>query len=240
MSGFRILVADDHPVFRFGLCSLLRSHGGWEVCGEAIDGRDTVQKCQQLKPDLVILDIGMPKLNGAVAARQIMKDNPAQRVLILTDVDSEQVIRDCVEGGVRGWVFKSDGTADLIGAVEALQHWRSSFTARVSELILDGYLHRHRVTPTLTKVSILSLREREVLQLLAEGKTTKEVAVTLNISTKTAETHRSNMMVKLRLHSIVELVLYAVRNQIIHVQIPALRLPDPANGRASGASQGLD
>jgi DNA-binding NarL/FixJ family response regulator len=228
MSAFRILVADDHPICRFGLCSLLGSHEGWEVCGEAADGRDAVEKCRQLKPDLLILDICMPKLNGVDAARQILKENPAQRILVLTDVNSDQVVRDCLEAGVRAWVFKSDGIDDLTTAVEALQRHKSIFSSRVSDLILDGYLHQRRVGPAAAKVPKLSPREREVVQLLGEGKTTKEVAMILNVTVKTAETHRSNIMLKLKLHSIAELVLYAVRNEIVHVQLPAvLRFPSP-------------
>ena len=228
MNAFRILVADDHPVFRFGLCSLLRSHEGWEVCGEAADGRDAVEKCAQLKPDLLILDICMPKLNGVDAARQILKGNPGQRILVLTDVNSDQVVRDCLEVGVRGWVFKSEGTDDLTAAVEALQRHKSIFSPRVSSLILDGYLQQHRTGPAVAKIPRLSPREREVVQLLGEGKTTKDVAVMLNVTVKTAETHRSNIMLKLKLHSIAELVLYAVRNEIVHVQLPAvLRFPSP-------------
>jgi DNA-binding NarL/FixJ family response regulator len=123
MGAFRILVADDHPIFRFGLRSLLGSHESWEVCGEAADGKQAIEKCRQLKPDLVILDICMPRLNGVDAARQILRDNPAQRILVLASVDSEQVVRDCLEAGVRGWVFKSDGTDDLKTAVEALERY---------------------------------------------------------------------------------------------------------------------
>jgi DNA-binding NarL/FixJ family response regulator len=228
MGGFRILVADDHPVFRFGLGSLLGSHAGWEVCGEAADGNEAIEKCRQLKPDLVILDICMPRLNGVDAARQILKDNPTQRILVLTSVDSEQVVRECLEAGVRGWVFKSDGTDDLKTAVEALERYECTFSSRVSDLIMTGYLRRYRLGPAAAKVTKLSPREREVLQLLGEGKTSKEVAILLNVKVKTAETHRSNIMLKLNLHSIVELVLYAVRNEIVHVQLPtAPALPQP-------------
>jgi len=240
MSVFRIVVADDHPIFRFGLCSLLRSHERWEVCGEAADGRDAVEKCKQLRPDLLILDICLPKLNGVDAARQIMKNNPSQRILVLTNVDSEQVVRDCLEAGVRGWVFKSDGIDDLTTAVEALQRDKCMFSARVSDLIMDGYLQRHGSGPAVAKVPKLSPREREVVQLVGEGKTTKEVAMLLNVTGKTVDTHRSNIMYKLKIHSIAELVLYAVRNEIVHVQLPAmLRFPTPANGRADGAPQSL-
>ena len=259
MSGFRIFVADDHPIFRFGLCSLLKSHAGWEVCGESTDGRDTVKKCRQLKPDLLILDICMPKLNGVDAARQILKDNPGQAILILTAVDSEQVVRDCLEAGIRGWIFKSDGTEDLVTAVEALQRGNTVFSSRVSDLILDGY-KRHRMVPLASHVRRLSPREREVVQLVSEGKASKEIAAVLNVSLATAETHRSNILRKLDLHSIAELVLYAVRNGIVHVQIPpglllpslgaepnrlrtpsnCAAFPKPGNGVASSDTQGIN
>ncbi|HEY4904552.1 MAG TPA: response regulator transcription factor [Candidatus Sulfotelmatobacter sp.] len=234
MSTFRILLADDHPIFRLGLCSLLESHDGWKVCGQAIDGRDAVEKCMNLKPDLAILDICMPTLNGADAAAQILKDNPTQKILILTDVDSEKVIRNCLEAGVRGWIFKSDGTDEVTRAVESLQRNNSSFSPRVSDLLMRGYLERPHAGPTPAKVPRLSPREREVLQLVAESKTSREVGVILNISAKTAETHRSNLMTKLRLHSIAELVLYAVRNEIVHVQIPVINaLAERGNGLAT-------
>ena len=182
----------------------------------------------------------MPKLNGVDAARRILRDNPDQRILVLTDVDSEQVIRDCLEAGVRGWVFKSDGSHDLTTAVEALQQHRSTFSSRVSNLILDGYLQRHSVGPAVAMPPKLSLREREVVQLVGEGKTSKEVAMMLGVTVKTAETHRGNIMLKLKLHSTAELVLYAVRNEIVHVRLPAVVLggPQSGNGRADVALQG--
>ena len=145
MSAFRIFLADDHPIFRLGLCSLLGSRKGWEVCGQAADGRDAVEKCRQLQPDLVILDICMPKLNGVDAARQILKDNPVQRILIVTDVNSENVVRDCLGLGILGWVFKSDETDDLMKAVEALERHTSFFSSSVSNQILDGYLQANHV-----------------------------------------------------------------------------------------------
>jgi two-component system response regulator NreC len=229
MNAFRILVADDHPVFRFGLCSLLRAREGWEVCGESADGRDAVEKCKRLKPDLLILDICMPKLNGVDAARQILKANPNQRILVVTDVNSDQVVRECLEAGVRGWVFKHEEAEDLMTAVETLRRDNSIFSPHVSNLILGGYLQQRRIGPVAIKTRKLSPREREVVQLLGEGKSTKAVAVMLHISAKTAETHRSNIMIKLDLHSIAELVLYAVRNEIVHVQLPdVLRFPNPS------------
>lgn len=225
MHSFNILVADDHPIFRFGLCALLRSHPGWEICGEAADGRDAVRKCRQLKPDLLILDICMPELNGLDAARQILKHNPDQAILVLTAVDSEDIIRECLAVGVRGWVFKSEATRDLMTAVDALQQQKSIFSSRVSDLIMDGY-RRHRVSPVPDNLNRLSPREREVVQLVTEGKASKDIATILRMSLSTAETHRSNILRKLRLHSIAELVMYAVRNGIVHVQLaPVLQMP---------------
>jgi DNA-binding NarL/FixJ family response regulator len=257
MNRFSILVADDHPIFLFGLCSLLNSHEGWEVCGESADGRDAVKKCRQLKPDLVILDICMPELNGLDAVRQILKHNPDQVVLILTAVDSEQVVRDCLEAGVRGWVFKSDGTGDLLAAVEALQRGKTIFSSRVADLIMDGY-KRHRVVPIGSSVPRLSPREREVVQLVCEGKSSKEIATILTMSLATAETHRSNILRKLGLHSIAELVLFAVRNEIVHVHFAPVSgivnlgeepnpprvlsnyaFPKPGNGAARIETQGV-
>jgi DNA-binding NarL/FixJ family response regulator len=241
MNAFRILVADDHPIFRLGLCSLLGSHEGWELCGEAADGRDAVEKCMQLKPDLVILDICMPKLNGVDAARQILKENPAQGILILTDVDSEKVIRECLQAGVRGWVLKSDGTNVLTAAVEALRRHDCIFCSRVSDLLMGSYPKRRLTGPTGAKLPQLSPREREVLQLLAEGRTSRDIAAILRISVKTAETHRSNMMFKLNLHSIAALVLYAVRNEIVQVQFPVAGAHrERGNGLANVALQSLN
>lgn len=228
MSTFRILLAEDHPVFRIGVCSLIRSHVGWDVCGEASDGREAVRKCMELRPDLLILDICMPNLNGLDAARQILKRNPDQNILVLTNVESEQVVRGCLEAGVRGWVFKSDSSDELIAAIEQMQQNRSSFSARISNLILYGYLKPHNENPTLTIPARLSGREREVVQLVSEGKTSREIAQVLGMSVKTAETHRNNVMLKLRLHSTVELVMYAIRNEIIHVQLPTKVMPIPA------------
>jgi two-component system, NarL family, response regulator NreC len=183
-----------------------------------------------LKPNLVVLDIGMPRLNGIDAARQILRSNPQQRILVLTDVDSEQVIRECLEAGVRGWVFKTDGAQDLVAAVEALEQHRSTFSSRVSDLVLDGYLRRPHGDSAVATPRALAPREREVVQLVAEGKSSKEIAVMLGLSVKTVETHRSNILVKLKIHSIVELVMYAVRNGIVSVHTPVAVMPDAHSG----------
>jgi DNA-binding NarL/FixJ family response regulator len=228
MGVVRILVADDHEVVRRGVCAILKSRAGWEICGEAADGREAVEKAGQLKPDVVILDLRMPGLNGLDATRQILRNNPQQRVLILTITDAEQMVGEALKAGARGFLLKSDAARDVTSAVEALLHNGTFFNARIGEMILDRYLHRSSEpsrkdspTPTLTP------REREVVQLVAEGQSTKEVAVTLGLSVKTAETHRSNIMRKLGLHCLSELVLYAVRNGIVVVENPPFRLMNP-------------
>ena len=214
---FRILVADDHEVVRKGLCTLLRSQPEWEVCGEASDGREAVAKVAASNPDVVILDIGMPNLNGLEATRQILKANPQTKVLILTLHDSDQVVQGVLEAGARGFLLKTDAVRDLIVAVEALRQNRSYFTPKVATMMLDGLRGETGSVPEPPVHNRLTPREREIVQLLAEGKSSKEVAVVLGLSVKTAETHRSNIMRKLDLHSVSDLVLYAVRNNIVHV-----------------------
>jgi DNA-binding NarL/FixJ family response regulator len=218
----RILVADDHEIVRRGLCSLLAANSGWEVCGEAVDGREAVAKAKQLRPDIVVMDIGMPSLNGLAATNKILQDAPQQRVLILTVNESEQLVREVLEAGARGYVLKSDAARDLVAAVEALQQGRTFFTPHVGDFVLSGFLDG--TGAKTVNVPRLTPREREIVQLLAEGKSTKEVAGILNLSVKTAETHRSNVMRKLGIHSISELVLYALRNNIIQTQagVPAV------------------
>src|SRR5437764_10847579 len=168
MSNLRILLADDHEVVRKWLSSRMQSHG-WEICGEVSDGRQAVEKTLQLKPDLVIIEIGMPNLNGLDATRQILHSNTQQKILILTITDTDQVVRDVLQAGARGFVLKTDAARDLVAAVEAVQQHRTFFTSRVGEMVLDGYLKggTTRAEPTLPS---LTPREREIVQLLAEGK----------------------------------------------------------------------
>ncbi len=222
--SFRIFVADDHEVVRRGLCALLQAQPDWEVCGEAADGREALEKVQRLKPDVVILDIGMPSLNGLEATRQILKINPQTRILVLTLHDSDQVVREVLNAGARGFLLKSDAARDLVAAVEALRRDKTYFTSKVAAMVLEGFLKNGTPAAAASPANRgrLTPREREIVQLLAEGKSTKEVAVALGLSVKTAETHRSNIMRKLELHSVSDLVLYAVRNNIVHVVQPSL------------------
>jgi DNA-binding NarL/FixJ family response regulator len=216
---FRILIADDHDVARGGIRALLENHPGWQVCGEAKDGRETVELVAQTKPDLILLDIGMPNLNGLEATRQILATAPEALILILTMHDTDQLVREVLRAGARGFLLKSDAGRDLITAVEALQQGRTFFTTRVSQLVLNGFLDRDQPGEASPEhnFELLTSREREVIQLLAEGKTSKEVAVALSLSVKTAETHRTNLMRKLDLHSVADLTRYAVRNGIVQV-----------------------
>jgi DNA-binding NarL/FixJ family response regulator len=210
----RILVADDHEVVRRGVRALLEARPGWQVCDEAEDGREAVAKALQSHPDVVILDIGMPGLNGLEAARRIRKASPQTEVLILTMHESEQVVQEVLAAGARGYVLKSDAGRDLVAAVEALQGHRTFFTSTVAERVLRTFVSGGKpVEPGET--SLLTRREREVIQLLAEGKGNKEVADILGISVRTAETHRTNIMRKLDCHSLSDLVRYAIRNNII-------------------------
>ena len=211
MTPLSILIADDHAVVRAGLRTLLESRASWEICAEAADGRDAVEKAGKHKPRIAILDIGMPLLNGVEATRQIRKTSPATEILILTMHESDDLVQQVVEAGARGYILKDEADRVLLDAVQALSQHKPFFSVRVSEAaeIVDASdstrSSRFRLTP----------REREILQLLAEGKSNKEVANLLNISVNTAEAHRANIMLKLDFHSLAELIMYAIRNNII-------------------------
>ena len=214
MCAVTLLIADDHEVVRRGLCVLIAEQSGWKIVAEAKDGRDAVIKADQFKPDVAILDISMPLLNGLEATRQIAKVSPGTKVLILTVHDADLLVGKVIQAGARGYILKTDLGRDLISAVKALLANKTFFTAKVAQMVMDGYLGKGPKSSG-EEFSQITGREREVVQLLAEGKSSKEVATILGISTKTAETHRTNLMRKLNCHSVTELVRYAVRNHLV-------------------------
>lgn len=207
----RILLADDHDVVRRGLRTLLEAKPGFEVCGEARTGREAVLKSQELNPDVIVMDISMPELNGLDATLQIRKLMPHAKVVIITQHDSEELARQIVKIGAHGYVLKTDSERDLVGTVIAVCQQQSFVNSRARDLLMESGSSEGIFRRKLTG------REREVIQLLAESKSSKEVAATLNISVKTAETHRANIMRKLNLHSVSDLVRYAIRNNIAQV-----------------------
>jgi len=216
MKTTQILIADDHELVRKGLRAVLESQPGWKVCGEAINGRQAVELAKQLGPDVIVLDVTMPDLNGLEATRQIRKAIPQAEILILTMHESEQLVGEMLAAGAHGYILKADTSRLLVSAIESLAQHKPFFTGKVSEVVLNGYLNRGDVTNRANGLlEHLTAREREIVQLLAEGKTNKEVAVALGVSIKTVDAHRANVMHKLRLHSVTDLVRYAIRNQII-------------------------
>jgi DNA-binding NarL/FixJ family response regulator len=214
--SLRILVADDHDILRRGLKQLLTSHANWSICAEARTGREAVSLCEQHRPDVAILDISMPELNGLEATRNIRKGSPSTSVIILSIHFSDRLVKDIVEAGALGYVMKADTDRDLIAAVEAISNHRTFFTARAAEMLLSGFSgHVSYAQPPALRGSRLTAREREIVRLLAEGNSSREVAAILGISVKTADTHRANVMKKLQVHSASELVRYAIKNSII-------------------------
>ena len=214
MRKLRILIADDHDLMRRGIKALLESHPGWTICAEAQTGREATEKAERFRPDIAILDITMPELNGIDAARRIRKVSRFTEILILSVHYSDQIVREVVEAGVRGYVVKTDCDRDLVKAVEALATHKLFFAPFATEAMLNN-LGISAPAEAEPKASRLTSREREIMQLLAEGKSSKEVASYLDLSTKTADTHRANIMRKLKLHNVADLVRYAVRNRLI-------------------------
>jgi len=211
----RVLIADDHGVMRKGLRLQLEQHEGIEVVGEATDGREAVRLAEELKPDLVIMDIGMPNLNGIEATAKIVKRNPAVGVIILSVYSDEEYLLRALTAGAKGYLLKESADVDLLRAVQSVAHQKSFFSPTVAKMLLDDYVLQIRQRGLKDSYDLLSDREKEVFQLLAEGKSAKDIAAVLNLSPYTIETHRTHIMQKLDLHSSVELVLYAVRKKII-------------------------
>ena len=216
MGSLRLLIADDHEIFRAGLRALLEAQPGWRVVAEAGDGRDAVKKAAETRPDVALLDIAMPFLNGLEAAQEIAQSCPRTKIVMLTVHDSDAMINEVLAVGARGYLFKSDAASDLVTAVNAVQGEGTFFTAKVADIVLTSFINNGaRPAALASPRSRLTARQREIAQLLAEGRTTKEVASMLNLSVKTAETHRANLMRRLNCHSAADLVRYALRNQII-------------------------
>ncbi|TMP90142.1 MAG: response regulator transcription factor [Verrucomicrobia bacterium] len=215
MKTLRILLADDHKVVRQGTRALLSTVPEWKIVGEADNGRDAVSLTAELKPDIVILDIGMPELNGLDATRQIKKKLPETEVLIFTGQETEELVHDVFDSGARSYIMKTDAADHLIDALKALSEHKHFFTSRISEIVFARYIQGKKTVEGAPEKSRITDREREIVQLLAEGKSSKEIATILGISVRTVETHRAAIMKKLGLKSFSELIRYAVRNKII-------------------------
>jgi DNA-binding NarL/FixJ family response regulator len=217
MATTRLLLADDHEIVRMGLRALIQQHRGWEVVAEARDGKEAVEKAKLLQPDIAILDIGMPVLNGLEATREIVTSVAQTKVLILTVYDSDGVIQRVLKAGARGYVLKSGGCSDLFRAIEALNQNNTFFTQQITQMVLDGYIQRDSNIANADPVGSqrLTFRQRQIVQSLAEGQSSKEIATALTISVKTVETHRANIMRRIGCHSVTQLVRYAIRNDII-------------------------
>jgi len=211
----RILLADDHTVMRAGLRLLLERHDNFEVVGEAADGREAVEIAAAQKPDVVVMDVAMPHLNGVEAARQILSRNPDTAIVMLSMHSDESYVLRSLKAGARGYLLKDSAEADLIAAIRAIVEGRSFFSPGVRALLKEDYIYRLQKFGADDTYELLTAREREVLQLVAEGRSNKEVASLLGLSLYTVETHRTHILQKLNLHSVPELILYAVRKGII-------------------------
>ena len=216
MKKLRIVLADDHTVVRSGLRALLERHQNFEVVGEAENGRNVVELSASLRPDIVVMDVGMPLLNGIEATAGLLKQSPSTGVVILSMYSDESYVMRALKAGARGYLLKDSAATDLLSAIQAVSNGRSFFSPSIRELLAEDYVRVLRQKGAVDSYELLSPREREILQLLAEGKTNKEVAATLFISPYTVETHRGNILEKLGFHSAAELILYAVRKGIIH------------------------
>jgi len=211
----RILLADDHGVVRQGLRAVLARDASFEVIGESGDGREAVRLADALQPDVVIMDISMPQLNGIEAAKQIVKANPRTHIIILSVHSDETYLMRALQAGVKGYLLKESAEEDLIRAVRMVAQGKPFFSPAVTSALLADYMRDMQQRNLRDSYDLLTEREKEVLQLLAEGKSNKEAATVLDLSTNTVETHRTNLMQKLGLHNTAEIVLYAVRKKII-------------------------
>ena len=230
----RIVIADDHEITRIGLKSILAATGLYEICGEAGDGHEALEKTCRLRPDLLVLDVGLPFLNGVEVARRMESESPQTSILIFTEVESDRVMLDAFKLGVKGFVVKSESVSDLLAAIDTVLQGKTCFTPRIGQILIN-------VAKQYGRSDVLTAREKEVVQLVAEGHCTKDVAQKLALSLKTAETHRSNILRKLHVHSTAELILYAVRNQIVHIErapeLTLLQFPKTDTAATQSTSQ---
>lgn len=211
----RIALADDHTVLRAGLKTLLERHRDFEVVGEASDGRELLRIVDETTPDVVITDIGMPMLNGAEATSQIVMKHPDTRVIVLSMHSDEAYVLRALKAGARGYLVKESAEADLTAAIRTVHSGKAFFSPSVSALLVEDYVRQMRDRGIEDSYDLLTVREREVLQLIAEGQSNKDIANLLGLSPYTVETHRGNILEKLNLHSVAELILYAVRKRVI-------------------------
>jgi DNA-binding NarL/FixJ family response regulator len=212
----RILIADDHELVRRGIREVLHSRQGWRVAGEAATGREAVAKAKELKPDVAVVDIGMPELDGIEAARQIRESVPEIKILVLTMNESDFMIRRALDAGADGYLLKSDLTVCLQKAVSAIAAGKRFLTPKVSEIVLEGFLKAKTQNQLGNAEAVrITPRETEIIRLLAEGKSNKEISALLQITVRTAETHRAKIMLKLGIHSLAELIHYAMRHEIV-------------------------
>ena len=215
MKTIRILLADDHTVVRKGLRLLLESQPGFAVAAEASNGREAVALAEEQRPDVVVMDVAMPVLNGIEAARQISGKLPSVAVVFLSMHSDEGYVLKALKAGARAYLLKDSAESDLINAVKAVSDGKAFFSPAISKMLVEDYIRQMQERKVEDSYELLTTREREVLQLLAEGKNNKEVASILNLSLYTIETHRANILQKLNLHSSAELVLYAIRKGVI-------------------------
>jgi len=211
----RILLADDHAVMRRGLRALIEGYDDFQVVGEANDGREAVSLAESLKPDVVVMDLSMPNLNGTEAARQITSKLDNTAVIVLSMHSDESYVLRALKAGARGYLVKESAEDDLINAIRAVSKGKAFFSPAVSRMLVEDYVRQLQDKDIEDSYELLTGREREILQLVAEGKSNKDIANLLNLSVYTVETHRSNMMEKLNLHTVPELILYAVRKGVV-------------------------
>jgi len=214
-SKLRLVLADDHNMMRSGLRLLLEREAGFSVVGEASDGREAIEITDAQTPDVVVMDVAMPNLNGIEAARRVTTSHPNTSVIILSMHSDESYVLRALNAGARGYLLKDSAESDLIAAVYAVSEGKAFFSPAISKLLVEDYVRQLRQRGVEDSYELLTPRERELLQLLAEGKTTKEIASALNLSPHTVETHRANVLRKLNLNSLPELILYAVRKGVI-------------------------